>query len=107
MLAYTTALDRSLSYEEKAPFIEDPEGLEGTVETYNSIGDQMGGVGVMPTAVVIDGDTAEITYDILFGGNPSYPGQVGDAVKTADGWKITKESFCALMTLARGGCPAE
>ena len=103
--AYTIALDSVSSYEEKAPYIDDPSGLEETVTKYLETGQSMGGIGVAPSAVVIDGDTAVVTYDLLFGGNPTYPDLTGPAVKTADGWKITREGFCSLMSSARVGCP--
>ena len=105
VLAYTIALDSVTSYEDKAPYIEDPSGLEATIATYLTTGESMGGIGVLPSAVAIDGDTAVVTYDLLFGGNPTYPDLTGDAVKTADGWKITREGFCSLMSSARVGCP--
>ncbi|MDH3296186.1 MAG: hypothetical protein OER95_17850 [Acidimicrobiia bacterium] len=105
VLAYTIALDSVSTYEEKAPYIEDPSGLEETVAEYLKTGASMGGIGVLPTAVAIDGDTAVVTYDLLFGGNPTYPDLTGDAVKTTDGWKITRAGFCSLMSSARVGCP--
>ena len=105
VLAYTIALDSVSSYEEKAPYIDDPSGLEDTIAEYLKTGESMGGIGVLPTAVAIDGDSAVVTYDLLFAGNPSYPDLTGDAVKTADGWKITRAGFCSLMSSARVGCP--
>lgn len=105
VLAYTIALDSVSSYEEKAPYIDDPSGLEETVAKYLETGESMGGIGVAVSAVGIDGETASVTYDLLFGGNPTYPDLTGPAVKTADGWKITREGFCSLMSSARVGCP--
>ena len=105
VVAYTVALDSVSSYEDKAPYIDDPSGLEDTVAQYLATGESMGGIGVLVSAVVIDGDTAVVTYDLLFGGNPTYPDLSGPAVKTADGWKITREGFCSLMASARVGCP--
>lgn len=105
VLAYTIALDSVSPYEDKVPYIDDPSGLEETVAKYLETGQSMGGIGVLPTAVAIDGDTAVVTYDLLFGGNPTYPDLTGEAVKTADGWKITRAGFCSLMSSARVGCP--
>jgi hypothetical protein len=105
VLAYTIALDSVSTYEEKAPYIDDPTGLEATVAEYLKTGESMGGIGVLPSAVAIDGDTAVVTYDLLFGGNPTYPDLTGEAVKTAEGWKITRAGFCSLMSSARVGCP--
>jgi hypothetical protein len=105
VLAYTIALDSVSTYEEKVPYIDDPSGLEDTIAEYLKTGESMGGIGVLPTAVAIDGDAAVVTYDLLFGGNPTYPDLTGDAVKTAEGWKITRAGFCSLMSSARVGCP--
>lgn len=105
VLAFQIAFDSVSGYEEKATYIDDPSGLEETVEKYLATGESMGGIAVEPTAVTIDGDAAEVTYDLLFGGNPTYPGLTGRAVKTADGWKIERSMFCSLMSSARVGCP--
>jgi hypothetical protein len=105
VLAYTIALDSVSTFEEKSPYIDDPSGLEETVAGYLETGTSMGGISVLPSAVAIDGDTAVVSYDLLFGGNPTYPDLTGDAVKTADGWKITRAGFCSLMSSARVGCP--
>ena len=105
VLAYTIALDSVTDFEEKAPYVEDSADLEETVAEYLTNGQFVGGVGVLPTEVVIDGDTAVVTYDLLFGGNPAHPDRAGDAIKIDDTWKVTRESFCALMVLARGSCP--
>jgi hypothetical protein len=105
VLAYTIALDSISSFEDKAQYIDDPTGLEETIAKYLETGESMGGIGVLPTAVSIDGDTADVTYDLLFGGNPSYRDITGEAVKTPEGWKITRAGFCSLMGSARVGCP--
>jgi hypothetical protein len=106
VLAYTIALDSVSPFEDKVPYIDDPSGLEETVAKYLETGQSMGGIGVLPTGVAIDGDTALVTYDLLFGGNPTYPDLTGEAVKTAEGWKITRAGFCSLMSSARVGCPS-
>ena len=106
VVAYTTALDSVAPYEEKAPYIDDPSGLEDTVAQYLTTGGSMGGIAVAVSDVKVDGDTAVVTYDLLFGGNPAYPDLTGEAVKTAEGWKITRAGFCSLMSSARVGCPS-
>jgi hypothetical protein len=106
VLAYTTALDSVAPYAEKAPYIDDPSGLEDTVAQYLATGDSMGGIAVAVSGVTVDGDTALVTYDLLFGGNPAYPDLTGEAVRTAEGWKITRAGFCSLMSSARVGCPS-
>jgi hypothetical protein len=107
VMAYTIAFDSTSGYEAKAPYIEDPTGLEETVASYLEIGTAMGGVGVSVTGVEIDGDTAAVSYDLLFNGNPTYPDLSGSAVRTAEGWQIPRDVFCGLMSSARVGCPSE
>ena len=105
VFAYTIAFDSVSDYETKAPFIDDPTGLEETVALYLTTGETMGGIGVVVTEVIIDGDTATLTFDLLFNDNPSYPDQAGRAVLTGAGWQVPRGAFCSLMSSARVGCP--
>jgi len=105
VLAYEIAFSSDTTYEEKAPYIEEPEGLEAAVEMYMTTGTVMGGVVVVVREVVIDGDVAEVDYDLMLNGAPTYPDLTGDAVLTPDGWKLSRAMFCGLMTLARAACP--
>jgi hypothetical protein len=105
VLTYQIVFSSETGYEEKAPYIDDPVGLEQTVADYQETGESMGGVALAPKSVTINGDTADVTYDLLFGGTPTYPDLSGDAVLLDDTWKITREMFCAMMASARVGCP--
>lgn len=105
--AYTVAFDSTSEYPAKEPYIDDPSGLEDTVADYLTTGETMGGVGVVVTEVVVNGEEADVTYDLLFNDNPTYPDLPGTAVLTADGWKVPRSVFCALMSSARVGCPAD
>jgi hypothetical protein len=104
--AYAIVFDSTTTYEEKVPYLVEPEGLEDTVAEYAETGEQFGGVSVEATGVSIDGDAAVISYSLLFGGNPTYTDLRGDAVRTDAGWQITRAMFCSLMTSARVGCPS-
>ena len=90
---------------ETADLLVEPEGLEETVEGYQGIGTQMGGVSVQIDEITVNGDEAEIKYTLLFGGNPTYSDLTGSAVRTDAGWQISRDMFCGLMTSARVGCP--
>lgn len=103
---YEIVFSSDTTYEEKAPLIDDPTGLEETVAEYTKTGDSMGGVGLIATSITVTGDTAEVTYDLLFGGNPTYPDLTGDAVRIDGTWLVTRELFCSIMASARVGCPA-
>ncbi|MDH3730779.1 MAG: hypothetical protein OES13_06620 [Acidimicrobiia bacterium] len=102
--AYQVAFDSSSSFDEKAQYIEDPSGLESTVEAYLQTGEGFGGIEVLATSVTISGDEATVGYDLLFGGNPTYPNLEGSAVRTPDGWKVPRVVFCGLMASARVPC---
>jgi hypothetical protein len=105
--AYLVVFDSETTFEEKAPYLVDPTGLEDTVVGYTAAGEAVGGITLEATAVTIDGDAAAVTYNFLFAGNPTYQGLEADAVKTEAGWQITRETFCGIMSSARVGCPAE
>ncbi|MEE8330345.1 MAG: hypothetical protein V3R84_01080 [Acidimicrobiia bacterium] len=102
--AYQVAFDSASSFDDKAQYIDDPTGLESTVERYLATGVDFGGIEVLATSVEISGDEATVGYDLLFGGNPTYPNLEGAAVKTADGWKVPRVVFCGLMASARVPC---
>jgi len=104
--AYETVFSSETTFEEKAPLLDDPTGLEETVLKYQETGDSMGGVGAAAKTIKVDGDVAKVTYDLLFGGTPTYPNLTGDAVLIDGTWKITRVMFCQIMTSARVGCPA-
>jgi hypothetical protein len=103
---YEVVFSSETTYEEKAPLIDDPTGLEETVAKYSTTGESMGGVSLAATSITVSGDTAEVTYDLLFGGNPTYPDLTGDAVRVDGTWLVTRELFCSIMASARVGCPS-
>jgi hypothetical protein len=105
VLAYETVFDSETPYEDKEPLLDDPTGLEQTVQRYFDTGELTGRVTIEATAVEIDGDTATVTYTILFGGAPTYADQEGAAIRSEGVWQVPREVFCALMTSARVGCP--
>ena len=103
--AYGIAFNSESSFDQTSPYLITPQGLEETVAGYQDIGTQMGGVAVSIDSIEVDGDTAAITYTLLFGGNPTYSDLTGSATRTETGWQISREMFCGLMTSARVGCP--
>lgn len=104
--AYAIVFDSSTTFEEKAAYIDDPSGLEDTIATYASTGTAVGGVTARADAVTLDGESANVTYTLLFGGNPTYSDLEGTAVLTSDGWKVTRDMFCSVMASARSACPS-
>jgi hypothetical protein len=102
---YAVAFDSKTTFAEKAPFIVDPDGLESTVEAYMAAGAGVGDIFLEATAVGVDGDTAIVIYDLMFGGAVFQPDQTGDAVRSDGTWQVTREYFCSVMALARVSCP--
>ena len=103
--AYSVAFNSESTFEQTASYLVAPEGLEETVTGYQETGTQMGGVSVEIDEIDVNGDEAAIEYTLFFGGNPTYSGLSGTAVRTEDGWQISREMFCRLMMSARVGCP--
>jgi len=104
-LAWTAAFDSALSYDAKAQFIADAVALRPTIESYTTAGDAVGGITLVPTAVVVTGDSAAITYDVRFGGQPAYAGQTGSVQRVDGSWQVSREEFCGFMAAARNPCP--
>jgi hypothetical protein len=104
--AYEIVFSSETSYEDKVPYLEDPDGLEETVLEYQKAGESMGGVSLAATKITVDEAVAEVIYDFLFAGTPTYPNLTGDAVLVDGTWMITRVMFCSIMTSARVGCPA-
>ena len=105
--AYMVAFDSTTDYETKLPHVEDLTGLEDTVARYMEQGESMGGVTIVIKDVVINGDSADVLYDLMFNERPIYPDLPGTAMLTADGWKVPRGEFCGMMSSARVPCPSE
>jgi iron complex transport system substrate-binding protein len=103
-LAYETVFDSATDADAKAEFLPDVAELAPTIEAYIAAGDGMGGITMDVTAVVVDGDTATVTYDVLFGGNPAYSDLSGTLVRAGDTWTVTRDEFCSFMASARTPC---
>ncbi|MEP1124480.1 MAG: iron-siderophore ABC transporter substrate-binding protein [Ilumatobacter sp.] len=102
--AWSTVFDSTIPFEEKSAFLEDPDALVDAVQAYADAGAGFGGIGLSPTAVAVDGETATVTYDVLFGENPAYSDQSG-TIQLVDGvWTVSRDEFCAFMSSARVSC---
>jgi hypothetical protein len=56
------------------------------------------------TKVAVTSPTqANVTYNILLGGQPALSGKTGVAVKQGGTWKVGLASFCGLLALENGG----
>lgn len=106
MEAWAVAFDSNIGFEEKKAHIEDAEALETTITKYKISGQTMGGISLEPTLASIDGTTATITYNVLFGGAAAYSDLTGEIHLVEDTWVVSRDEFCSFMAQARNACPA-
>lgn len=104
--AWAVVFDSTVAYDVKAPHLDDAEALQATVESYADAGAAMGGISLVPTAILIDGDHALVTYDVLFGENPAYTSLEGEMDLVDGVWVVSGDEFCSFMASARNACPA-
>ena len=102
--AFTTVFDSATPFDDKVPFLEHAESLRATNEAYAGAAEGLGGIAVEPTAVLISGDGANVTYRVLFAGTEAYAGLTADLARGSDGWVVPKAAFCSFMASARTPC---
>jgi hypothetical protein len=102
--AWASVFDSTVAFEEKVPHLEDAENLAGTIEAYAASGERMGGIALEPLDVLIDGDTATVTYDVLFGENAIYTDLTGSMTLIDGVWVVGRDEFCGFMASARTPC---
>ncbi|MFV0308593.1 MAG: Fe2+-enterobactin ABC transporter substrate-binding protein [Desertimonas sp.] len=103
--AWAMVFDSAVGFDDKAPHLDDADALRETVEAYTTAGETMGGITLEPTAVVVDGDGATVTYDVLFGGTVAYADQEGSIALVDGTWVVGRDEFCGFMASARNACP--
>lgn len=105
LLAYRTVFDSRIPFEEKLPYLEDAAGLREVIDEYAESAENFGGISLDPIAVEINGDVAEVTYNVMFGERAVYTDLTGNAVRVDGAWTVTRERFCTFMSSARVSCP--
>jgi iron complex transport system substrate-binding protein len=104
MSAWSIVFDSNAEWTLKAPHIEDSENLKESNEHYRAGGEDMGGFSLMPTDAIITGDSATITYDVLFGETPAYT-DIEGVIELVDGiWVVSRDTFCGFLDQARTPC---
>jgi iron complex transport system substrate-binding protein len=104
--AWRLVFDSSVPFDDKEPHVEDAAGLRATIEAHTAAGTAMGGITLAPTEVVVTGDTATVTYDVMFGSAVAYTALTGE-IELIDGtWVVSRAEFCGFMASARNPCPA-
>lgn len=101
-----TVFDSSVAFDDKAALIEGGETHRGSHDGYIAAAEQVGGITLEPTDVAVAGDTATVTYRILFGGNEAYADLTMDVTRVDDGWVVPTDAFCGFLASARTPCAA-
>lgn len=102
---FAVVFDSATTFDEKAPLIDDPTGLESAIAGYQAAGDAVGGIFLDVTQTGVLNDQAAVVYDLLFGENPFQTNQRGDAIRVEDTWVVSRDYFCSIVALARVACP--
>jgi len=57
-------------------------------------------------SITVNGDNASVTYDFVStqNGSPILPNAQGKALKIKGTWKVSQQTFCALIALGGGSC---
>lgn len=103
--AWSRVFDSTVGYDDKAAHLDDAAALEATVAAYTTAGEAMGGITLEPTRVVVDGDSATVTYDVMFDGTAAYTALEGEITRTDGVWTVSRDEFCTFMASARNACP--
>lgn len=104
--AWRVVFDSSADFADKAPHLEGSDALEAANAAYMQGATRFGGFKLVPTAVEIDGDTATVTYNVLFGDAVQYTDLTG-TLTLADGvWQVSRSQYCGFLATARTPCPS-
>jgi hypothetical protein len=103
---WALVFDSDVPFADKAAHIEGAADLEATHTAYVGAAEMVGGrIQLEPTAVDLAGDTATVTYDVLFAGNVAYEDLTGEITLVDGTWVVPRASFCSFMSSARTACP--
>jgi iron complex transport system substrate-binding protein len=104
--AVVTVFDSSVPFDEKVAHIQDGESHRANHDGYVGAANGVGGITVEPTDVAVDGDTATVTYRVLFGGNEAYRDLTMDVTRVDGAWIVPTAAFCGFLASARTPCAA-
>ncbi|MFQ5556485.1 MAG: hypothetical protein ACE5GB_03110 [Acidimicrobiales bacterium] len=104
MAAWATVFDSTLDIAVKAPHLEDADELATSNAQYHEAGESLGGISLTPTAAAVEGDTATITYDVLFGGTAAYTDLAGTVERIDGRWVVSRQEYCGFLASARTPC---
>jgi hypothetical protein len=105
--AVATVFDSSVAFDDKVALIEEGESHRTDHEAYVGAAERVGGITVEPTDVAADGDTATVTYRVLFAGTEAYADLSMDVTRVDDAWVVPSDAFCGFLASARTPCAGD
>jgi iron-siderophore transport system substrate-binding protein len=107
--AVATVFDSSVPFDDKVALIEDGESHRADHDGYVTAAEQVGGITVEPTDVAAgaDGDTATVTYRVLFAGTEAYADLSMDVTNVDGEWIVPADAFCGFLASARTPCAGD
>jgi iron complex transport system substrate-binding protein len=102
---FATVFDSTVGFDAKAALLAEPDVVKAAAEAYTKAGSAMGGITLKPTAAAITGDSATITYDVLFGSAVAYQSLTKTINRVNGNWVVPTTVFCEFLTAARVPCP--
>ncbi|WP_436773692.1 hypothetical protein [Yinghuangia sp. YIM S09857] len=91
--AYTQMLDTKVPVDQRKAGIQDAEGIAPLLNELLA-NPALGTASIKVNNVAVNGDKAQVTFDVIVGGAPFYPNQTGDAVKVDGKWLVGKKTVC-------------
>ncbi len=104
MDAWAVVFDSSLDISAKLNHLDGAASLEASNAAYAAAGERMGGISLEPTAAEVDGDSATVTYNVLFGATVAYEDLSGTLQRVDGSWVVSRESYCGFLASARTRC---
>jgi len=104
--AVAAVFDSSVPFDEKVALVEAGESHRADHEAYVGAAGAVGGIALEPTDVAVDGDTATVTYRVLFGGTEAYSDLSLDVNRVDGEWVVPTDAFCGFLASARTPCAA-
>lgn len=105
--AVATVFDSTVAFDDKVALIEDGESHRADHEGYVAAAERVGGITVEPTDVAADGDTATVTYRVLFAGSEAYADLTMDVTQVDGAWVVPSDAFCGFLASARTPCAGD
>ena len=101
-----TVFDSSVPFDDKLASIEGGEAHRADHDGYVTAATAVGGITVEPTDVAVDGDTATVTYRVLFADTEMYADLTVDVTRVDGEWIVPTDAFCGFLASARTPCAA-